>query len=567
MDPVEDLPILLVIGGAVLGGSLGARLFQRLRIPQVVGYIVVGLLLGKSGLHLITDRQLDALSSFNYFALGVIGFMIGGELHRRVFKKHGRQLLVILLAEGMGAFLLVSGAVSALTYAITGNVETSVAFGLILGAISSATAPAATVDVLWEHKTKGILTTTVLAIVALDDGLGLLLYSLASTVAMRLTGIESGSAMISLLRVCYEIGGAVLLGMGTGVILSLSVRRITDQGRTLASIVGLLTFVLGAALWMDVDIILAAMALGVTVVNMLPHRSRETFNVMERFAPPIYVLFFVLVGARLSIGGLPMWMWSLALVYVAGRSVGKISGAWLGARWTGAAASVRRYLGLCLFSQAGVAIGLSILASMRFAGHDLNGMDMGSVILMVITATTFLVQIIGPPCVKTAVDKAGEIGLNVTEEDLIRDFTVGAAADTSAPVFRVDTPATQVLQTVSDTTSWVFPIVNRDEELVGILSLHELRSFFADPSMGEWLVAFDFMVPAPDSVTEDTPLAVALAKMKQLRVEYLPVVSSDADRHVVGIIENLGIQRTISRELLRRRQAAGEDAAEIEETS
>ncbi|NOY82380.1 MAG: CBS domain-containing protein [Kiritimatiellaeota bacterium] len=558
MTHPNALPILFIIGAAILGGSLGARLFQRLRIPQVVGYIVVGLVVGKSGLHLITDVQIHALAPFNYFALGVIGFMIGGELHRNVFKKYGRQFMVILFAEGIGAFAMVGLGVGAFTYLLTGDAANSVAFGLVLGAIASATAPAATVDVLWEYKTRGILTTTVLAIVALDDGLGLVLYSLASSVALHLTGLESGSGLGSLLRALYEIGGAVLLGAVAGTLLSWSLRRVNEYGRTLASIIGLLTLVLGVSLWMDVDVILAAMALGVTMVNLMPQRSREAFNIVERFAPPIYVLFFVLVGARLSIQGLPGWMWGLALTYVVGRTLGKMSGAWFGARWTHSADAIRKYLGLCLFSQAGVAIGLSILAGIRFSGHDLyGGVDMGTVILMVVTATTFLVQIIGPPCVKIAVKKAGEIGLNVTEEDLVKTLTVADAMERSTPAFRVDTPVETILSTVAESNASAYAVLDREGRVAGTLTVEELRTLFADPAMGEWLVAFDLMRPLAETVTGGTSLLEARTKLRQMDVESLPVISEE-DGTLLGMIDRRGIQRMISRELLRRHQAAGD---------
>ena len=550
-----SLPILLIIGAAVLGGSLGAHLFQRLRIPQVMGYIVVGLLVGKSGLKLITDAQIHALGPFNYFALGVIGFMIGGELHRNVFKKYGRQFMVILLAEGIGAFVAVALGVGTIAFFLTGNASSSVALGLVLGAIASATAPAATVDVLWEYKTRGILTTTVLAIVALDDGLGLILYSLASSVALQLTGLDTSSGITSLLHAVYEIVGAVGLGAVAGYLLSQALRRINEHGRTLASIIGLLTLVLGLALWMDVDVILAAMALGVALVNLVPQRSREAFKIVERFAPPIYVLFFVLVGARLSIRGLSAWMWGLALTYVIGRTLGKMSGAWLGARWTRSADAIRKYLGLCLFSQAGVAIGLSILASIRFSGYALNGADMGAVILTVVTATTFLVQIIGPPCVKVAVKKAGEIGLNVTEEDLVETLTVADAVDESAPSFRVDTPVRDILATVAESSVTAYPVLDQNDKVVGLVTLEDMRTLFADPAMGAWLVAFDLMRPVTDTVTAKTSILDARARMRHLDMESLPVVAADTGK-LVGMIDRRGIQRMISRELLRRQKAA-----------
>ena len=171
----SHIPVLLLIGGVILAGTIGGRLFEFLRVPQVVGYIVIGVILGKSGFQFIDDATLAALQPLNFLALGIIGFLIGGELKSSVFRRHGKQFIVILLAEGIVAAVVVGVLIAGITYLATGNAATAAAFGLVLGAIASATAPAATVDVVWEYKTRGILTTTVLAIVALDDGLALVL--------------------------------------------------------------------------------------------------------------------------------------------------------------------------------------------------------------------------------------------------------------------------------------------------------------------------------------------------------------------------------------------------------
>ncbi|MEE8380196.1 MAG: cation:proton antiporter, partial [Gammaproteobacteria bacterium] len=187
-----NLNVVLLFGLIVLSGAFSARLFQRLHIPQVVGCIVVGILLGDV-LGVITPHIIDKLEPFMMFALGIIGFMIGAELRGEVFRKYGRQFFIILFSQGMGAFVLAAIGGSVVAWFITGSVPESIAVGLVLGAIASATAPAATVNVLWEYKTRGALTTAVLAIVALDDALALLLYRAAATGAKALIGTGQGS--------------------------------------------------------------------------------------------------------------------------------------------------------------------------------------------------------------------------------------------------------------------------------------------------------------------------------------------------------------------------------------
>ena len=520
---VHHLNVILVLGIAVFGGTVGAKLFQRLRIPQVVGYIVIGVILGGSALNIIGPQVAESLSPFNIFALGIIGFMIGGELQYDIFKRYGKQFVIILLSEGLAAFLLVGAATALVSYLFTGNISSSLALGLLLGAISSATAPAATVDVLWEYKTRGILTRTILAIVALDDGLALLLW---------------------------EIFGAVALGAATGFVLVLIFRYVEEADKLLTFTIASVTLTIGLSIILRVESILAAMVLGATLVNFRPRRSRDAFELVETFSPPIYVLFFVLVGARLKLTGVPFWIIVLAVVYVVGRSAGKIAGSWLGAVVARAPASVRRYLGICLFSQAGVAVGLSLLASQRFS----NGM--GEAIVLIVTVTTFLVQIIGPVLVKTGVTRAGEVGMNITEEDLIRLHSVSDVMDNQAPAIPAGMGLGEVISIVSSTDSFYYPVVSTENEFVGAITLHGIRNTFATQELHDWLIALDIMEPVMANLTPQMPLAEALEKARRHDVEYLPVVSSEETAVFVGVLNCPAVHRFLSAEVLSRQEKA-----------
>jgi len=546
----SHLPMLLIIGFAIVFGTIGARLFQRLRIPQVVGYIVIGLLVGQSGLGLVNSETVRNLAPFNFFALGVIGFMIGGELHRDVFKKHGRQFFAILFAEGMGAFILVSLFVGCVAMLVTGKMLTSVALGLVFGAISSATAPAATVNVLWEYKARGVLTRAIYAIVALDDALALVLFSIAASIAVRLTGQTDGGMFGSLSHAAYELLGGALLGVGTGAGLNFVLRRTRDYDKALPFVIGTMLLVVGLGRLIGVDVILAAMAMGATLRNVAPRRSRRVFEIVERFAPPVYVLFFVLAGAHLDVWGMPAWMWALALPYLIGRSAGKILGANLCGRLVGAAAVLRKYLGWCLFSQGGVAIGLSIIASQRFTG------ELGMAIIMIVTVTTFIVEVLGPPCVKYAVKKAGEIGLNVTEEDLMNSYSVGDMMDRQSPSFRENATLGNILHTIAETDSMSYPVTDAEGNLTGCITIQDLKRSFSAEGLTDWLVAFDLMQPSPDVATEDMPLSEAVTQMREQELDYLPVVADRDAPRLVGLLELRAVNRRLSKEVLRRHQLA-----------
>jgi Kef-type K+ transport system membrane component KefB/predicted transcriptional regulator len=550
VDVSWHLNLLLLLGVAVFFGTAGARLFQKLRIPQVVGYIVIGVILGGSALKLINIEVVMSLSGFNLFALGIIGFTIGQELKLDIFRRYGKQFIIILVSEGVFAFLAVGLLTAVAAYFIGNDLRHSIAMGVVLGAISSATAPAATVDVLWEYKTRGILTRTILAIVALDDGLSLLLYGFAASLAAVLLGGGYGSWATNLLMPFWEILGAVALGLGIGLVLIFLTKRIEDSQMLLAFALSSILLGVGLSIILRVESILTAMALGATLVNFLPRRSKDVFDIVGKFSPPIYVLFFVLVGARLQIGSIPLWIIVLAAVYVFGRTLGKISGAWFGAYISNAPGQVRKYLGLCLFSQAGVAIGLSILASERFGG------SIGETVILIVTSTTFLVQIIGPPFVKLGVKKAGEIGMNITEADLIKTYRVSDIMDTKQVVIYEDASIHEIVRLFGQTRSFYYPVLDKDNNITGAITVDSLRNTFANQELNDWLVALDIAEPIEAKVTPEMPLAEAFATAKHLDIEYIAVVSSSTEDRFVGVLDCPAVRRQLSAEVLSRQEKA-----------
>jgi Kef-type K+ transport system membrane component KefB/predicted transcriptional regulator len=550
VDMSGHLNLLLLLGVAVFFGTVGARLFQKLRIPQVVGYIVIGVILGGSVLKVIGTELVLSLSPLNMFALGIIGFTIGGELRLDIFKRYGKQFIIILVSEGVFAFLAVSLLTTLGTYYFTHNPNRSIALGVLLGAISSATAPAATVDVLWEYKTRGILTKTILAIVALDDGLALLLYGFAGSLAAVLLGGGHGNWAANILMPFWEIFGAVALGLGIGLILVFLAKHIEDPEKVLAFALSSIMLGVGLSIILRIESILTAMAIGATLVNFLPRRSRDVFEIVGKFSPPIYVLFFVLVGARLQISSIPLWIIILAVIYVFGRTLGKISGAWFGGYISKAPEQVRKYLGLCLFSQAGVAIGLSILASERFGG------TIGEAIILIVTSTTFLVQIIGPPFVKLGVKKAGEIGMNITEEDLIKTYKVSDVMDTEHVVIYENASIHEIIRVFGQTHSFFYPVLDKNDNITGAITVDSLRNTFTNQELNDWLVALDIAEPVDAKVTPQTPLSEAFGTAKRLDIEYIVVVSSSTEDRFVGVLSCPAVRRQLSAEVLSRQEQA-----------
>ena len=189
---IQATQLVLLLGIILFIGAIGGWLFQKLKIPQVVGYIVMGILIGSSGFHILEPNVISALDPISTVALSLIGFLIGGELKLNVIKKYGKQFISILLFEAITPALVVGGIVTLVVWLFTKDIAHAVSLGLILGAICSATAPAATTDVLAEYRTRGPLTTTVYGIVAMDDAVALILYTIASTIVTPLIG---GSAL------------------------------------------------------------------------------------------------------------------------------------------------------------------------------------------------------------------------------------------------------------------------------------------------------------------------------------------------------------------------------------
>ncbi len=534
------LNVLFLLGLALFGGTIGGRLFQKLRIPQVVGYIVIGILLGKTCLNIVDDKTIKALEPFNYFALGLIAFMIGGELRKEIFAKYGKQFLYILFSEGLSAFFVVSVLAGAVSFIFTHNLVQSISLGLVLGAIASATDAASTINVLWEYKAKGVLTTTVLGIVALDDGLSFLLFSIVASIVSVILGIETVSLMQSILHPIYEIFGSIIVGGFTGFILGYLIKRYTEEDRVLAFLIGGVLMTLGLAIALGVDMLLAAMALGVVVANYTPKRSKEAFHVVERFAAPIYVLFFVLVGAKLNVSHFNIIVLSLVVAYLIGRSLGKMIGAIFGAILSNGHKKLKKFLPLCLFSQASAAIGLSILAAQIFPE------DLGSTIVAIVTLTTFVVQLIGPYFVRIAIINSGEAGLNITEDDLIEKISIKDVMDTNVPVIQEDMPVEKIISIVKKQDYLYYPVVNSKGQLDGSLTIEGIKNVLTLSDLGGFIVAQDIMEPISAYAREDDLLEDIIDDLHKF--EYLTVV--DKDGKPIGVIESRRVKKYLSDKLM-----------------
>jgi len=544
----EELNIILLIGIAIFGGTVGARIFQRLTIPRIVGYVAIGIILGPL-LSVISQETIRDLEPFNTFALGLIGFLIGGELERDIFKKFGRQVIAILLFEGLAAFLLVG----CLSFAITWyffDWKTALAAGAVFGAICAATDPASTMSVLWECKSRGPLTAMLTAIVALDDALALVLYAICVSIAGVVIGHEEAGFLRALLSSVYEIFGSLAIGVVAGIVLNWILKRTDEPERVLIFCISLALLIIGVAITQELDVIISTMALGVTLINIGSRKVTSSFELVHRFSAPIYVLFFVLIGARLDISGVSIQVLLLAAAYIIGSVVGKTTGAWWGATYSKSIPTIRKYLGFCLYQQGTIAIALLLMASGKFEGQIRDTM------LSVIIAGVFVFQLIGPVFVKIASRRAGEAGLNITEEDLMRTYSVGDVMDQEVPIIRSGLSLGEVIELVSSTESFYYPVVDHDEKLIGAVTLDGIRNAFATRELNDWLIALDVTEPVTARLTPEIRLSDAFDKIKQLGIEYVPVVDSRQSDKFLGVLSHNAVQRKLSAEVVAKQHEA-----------
>ena len=497
--------IIFLLGLMMFFGSFGGRIFQKLKIPQVVGYIVIGIIIGASGFKVLGDNLISALNPISTIALSLIGFLVGAELKIDVIKKYGKQFVGILIGETTVPFLVVCIFTGTASYLITKNVPYAVSIGLLLGAICTATAPAATTDVLKEFRTKGPLTTTTLGIVAMDDAFALVAYTIAAAISSPMLEGKAVPVLAQLGAIAYEIFGSIILGLAVGFILTKIISgMMSDDGRVLGFSLGTIFLCTGVCelavfkagpVTLEFYHIMAAMTVGFYITNFSLPKTKNLFKLIDKYTPPIYVLFFVTVGAKLNVWKLKPLFILIAILYVTGRTIGKSIGAKLGAWITKAPPTVGKYLPFCLLSQAGVAIGLSTAA-----GNDFKN-TIGTEIMLIITATTFIVQIIGPICVKYGVTKAGEVGLDVNAEDIMKKAVVGdvkvngenICSEKSYSIVSESDMVGSIINSFSHHENLNYAVKGENGKIAGQINLTHLKETMQMGEFGRFLLAMDIM--------------------------------------------------------------------------
>lgn len=384
--------MLTYLAIAIFAGLFSGKLMKKFKLPNVTGYIIFGLIIGPYVLGILPEDVVSKMTIISDVALGFIAFSIGSEFKLSYLKKIGKSPVIIAFCEGFGAVLLVD-----LALILAGC---DIKFSLVLGAIASATAPAATIMVVKQYKAKGPVTDTLLPVVAIDDAVALIAFGISVAVAKIIGSTGNVDILSVIISPVIEIIGGLLFGAVLGFILSALIKWFTGRGNRLSVAIAMVCLCVGISAICGFSSLLACMAMGAIFINT-SKRYNELFQLTDRFTPPLFLLFFVVSGAELNVGILPS-VGVIGIVYIIVRVLGKMSGASLGAIIGKASPEVKKYLGPTLIPQAGVAIGLSMAAVTVVP-------EFGANIRAIILCATIIYELVGPVITKITLIKAGEI--------------------------------------------------------------------------------------------------------------------------------------------------------------
>lgn len=398
--------ILIALAIVFLSGFLLSKITKMLKLPNVTAYILAGVLIGPCILDLIPPKIIDNMSFLSDLALGFIAFGVGRFFKKEVLKNTGVKVIIITCFEALLAGVLVTLAVYLLFPKMGFN------FALLLGAIATATAPASTMMTINQYKAKGEFVNTLLQVVALDDVVCLLAYSI---VAAIVSGSASGKidAMQIVLPILYNVL-FMIVGLLLGLILPILMKNRSRNSR-LIIVVGLICVVAGCGSMLDVSPLLSCMIFGATYINKT--KNEEVFKDLERFSAPIMLPFFVMSGMNMDLVAFKT-IGLVGVLYFVVRLIGKYFGTYISAKMTHSSKEIKNYLGLALAPQAGVAIGLA------FLGQRMLPVEIGNTFLTVILCSSVLYELMGPALAKFALVKSKAINLEQTNNNVVSEYVV-----------------------------------------------------------------------------------------------------------------------------------------------
>lgn len=391
--------MLLSMAAAIALGLLLTRIAKKINLPNVTAYLVAGLAVGPYCLNLFDQDALAGVAQITSVALGFIAFSIGGEFKWESLKRVGTKAVIITLFQALAALALVD--IVLLVFGF------DVPLSITLGAIATATAPAATLMVVRQYRAQGAMTNTLLSVVAMDDAIGLAAFSISLAIAQSLTSGAAPTLYNMLISPLLEIILSLVVGGLLGALLSFLMRFFRSRANRLSLMLAAVLAGVALADGYGLSSLLTCMAIGAAMVN-LRDDSEMLVEIIDRWTPPLFTLFFVISGAELDLHVLST-VGILGLLYILARSLGKYFGARVGASVVKSEPKIRKYLGLTLLPQAGVAIGMAQVVITKLPEY-------GAEIRAVVLCATLVYELIGPVITRIALERSGEIPGSVLAE-------------------------------------------------------------------------------------------------------------------------------------------------------
>jgi Kef-type K+ transport system membrane component KefB/predicted transcriptional regulator len=550
------LPVLLSLGILYLLALGAGRISTSLGIPRVTGYLAVGVAAGPSvggmmGIPgVITTGQFHALIPVHDMILGLIVFTIGGSFSLKAVRKIGSGLFVVSAFEiGLTALLVGAG-----TYLLT----RSVLVAGFLAVMSVTTAPAATQMVIRECQSEGPLTDTILPLIGINNLLAIVVFILLGNLLPDAAGSVSKTA--------YQLAVPVGLGIGIGLLTAVMDQRLTRQVDLQILVLAAVFISVGLAGFLEVSAMLATLFAGVATVNASPFRDR-TIKDLSVVDYPLYVLFFIMAGAELHLESLVHMGW-IGAVYVVLRSAGKYFGCTLGAFAAGASHVQKRWLGPAMLAQAGLAIGLAGTLARSWPGP-------GQSIQTVVLAAVVVFEVAGPFLTRWSLVNAGEVTvLNLMALRSPVGFTegLGQAVHQVKDAFGIalsgaanhragicvshimrrnveaipnDTPFDEVLKALGHSRYDQLPVVNRQNELMGVIKYGDIADTLFEPGLRHIVVAGDIATRVPLKLTPDDSIETAMEALKKHPGNtWLVVVDKNDPKKLLGMVRHNDVLST-----------------------
>ena len=400
---------ILLAGIILVVGYLFGKIANLLKLPKITGYITAGILLEPSFSGILPKSIIEHSGIISNFALCIITYAIGGSLCFKNIRKLGKNIMWMTVLEAEFAFLLVSGGLFLMFTFLGkfGNVAIQpiyfVPLSLLLGALASPTDPTAALAIKEEYKAKGPVTTTILGIAAFDDATGIINFSIATAVAVLVLGGAGGNLAQAISFPLITILLSIVIGIAFALLLLVVAKKVEDKGVMVVLILGALFLCFGVSQLLNLDELLSTMVLGCAVVNWAKDTEKFFISIRDYFEELVFVIFFVLAGANLNFSVLKSSI-AIVSVFVLLRTIGKVSGVYLGGVISGAESKIKKYTAFGLIPQGGIVVGLALLIGQNPKFSEISG-----ILLNIILGTTVFHEFIGPLLAEIGLKKAKEI--------------------------------------------------------------------------------------------------------------------------------------------------------------